>query len=110
MEFLVLLLAPVLQITLSALKITGKLKLKLGIVAALCFALGIVMCFASMKMVLDQLAERQYHCGMPAVGAFIVGLIITFITVPLIWVTSYTKYRVKNKSQHTNHLEHPVAL
>lgn len=97
MGLLILLLAPVLQISLSALRITGKLKLKLGIVAALCFALGIVMCFASMEMVSDQLAQQGYRCGMPALGAFILGLIITVVTVPVIWLICYLKCRLKNK-------------
>lgn len=97
MGLLILLFAPVLQITLSALRITGRLNLKLGIVALLCFGLGITMCFASMKMVLDQLAQQGYRCGMPALGAFILGLIITVVTVPVIWLICHLTCRQKNK-------------
>lgn len=36
------------------------------------------------KMVFSELADQNYSCGMPGIGCFMLGILITFTAAPLL--------------------------
>jgi phosphotransferase system glucose/maltose/N-acetylglucosamine-specific IIC component len=98
MEFLILLIAPVLQIIASIMRITEKLNIRLIYIALLAFILGIAFDFILAGIIGDELRRENYHCSMPMVGTFIVGLLVIIVAVPVIGGISYLVYRDKRKT------------
>ncbi|RFZ95338.1 hypothetical protein D0C36_07355 [Mucilaginibacter conchicola] len=96
MSLLILFLAPVLQIILSAMRISGNLKIRLIYITLLAFALGTAMTFVSAGMISDQLAKSNFHCGMPMIGSFFMGLLTTF-TTPVIGIIFLLIYNARRK-------------
>lgn len=87
MELILLLFAaPVIQIVLSVLRLTGKMPLPLMLIFAIAFFIGIAASFIAMGIVLDEIPASSGHgkCGMPGMAALFGGLFITFVSAPVI--------------------------
>lgn len=80
--------APIVQITLSILRLLGKLQLPLYAIFVLALAIGVAASFAAMSIVFNETPalSEGIRCGTPAMAFFFGGLFIAFITGPLIWI------------------------
>ncbi|MBD1363906.1 hypothetical protein IDJ77_08810 [Mucilaginibacter sp. ZT4R22] len=91
MELLLLFAAPVLQIILSLFRLTGKIRIPLVVIFVLSLFSGIVCSFICMNIVLNELTATSPDrgvCGMPALGALVVGIFITVVSGSVIAVIS----------------------
>ncbi|MBL4676244.1 MAG: hypothetical protein JKY70_08585 [Mucilaginibacter sp.] len=102
MELLLLLIAPVWQIIASVARIKDIISMRLIYIALVALAIGFAMTFVLTGMVANELAQENYHCGMPMIGALLAGLFITFITVPIIGGLSYWIFGARQKRLYVN--------
>lgn len=98
MEIIILFLAPLVQLILSALRVTGKIRMHLGGIAALAILLGFIMSFQSMGMVSKNLAASNFRCGMPAVATLFFGFFMTIVAGFLTWGVFYLLLRLKQRN------------
>lgn len=97
MKLMVVMIAPILHIIASAVRIKGFIKIRLVYIALMALAIGIAMTFVVVGMVGDELAQENYHCGMPIIGAFFFGIFFTAVATPLIVVISYYVNKTKQR-------------
>jgi hypothetical protein len=96
MELIIILLAPILQIILSVLRIKGVIKLPIGVISFLAGFASIFLSVWAGKVMLDELDtefQGRAHCGMPALGCFIGGVMIDAVLNIIITLISYAVYR-----------------
>jgi hypothetical protein len=100
MILLLILSAPVLQIIFSALRIHGKINLPIGAIAFLSVFVAFFVSLEAGKIVLDELDTEnpgRAHCGMPALGCFVGGMMIDIILIIIITLICYAVYRARKK-------------
>lgn len=90
-----LIIAPLIQIVLSILKINNKIRLPLWFIGLLCLVLGIGLSWLAMYIDMVNLPPGT-KCATPSVGIIYLGFLITIVTVPLITLVCYfINYRRK---------------
>jgi len=98
-SLIIIIIAPVLQIVLSLLRVTGRIKIPLGLISFLTLILGIAVSFATMQLtnysiMQDMPGKKCLDCGMVGISFFIMGFLITVVSVPLIGLASYVFYKM----------------
>lgn len=80
MELLLIFLAPVLQIMFSVLRITGQIKVPIGVIAFLAIIAGGILSFnaASLEMadIVAHTPKGHFVCGTPLVAFFLCGTLM----------------------------------
>lgn len=101
MEFLLLFVAPFLQIILSVLRLVRKIQLPLFAIFGFALFLGIICSFMAMEIILDAMSREAHGrgiCGMPGMAVLFAGLFITFVTTPIIAMVCYLISRYVQKT------------
>jgi len=97
---LLLIVAPVSQILVSALKISGRITLHLSVIAFLAFAAGIISSIAAMQIVTFHIeSAHQVHCGIMPFAFLFMGFFITSIASPVIGLISYFILWIKQRNK-----------
>jgi hypothetical protein len=102
MELLLLLVAPVLQIILSVLRLSRKLSVPLSVIFGFAVITGIACSFFASNLVVEGIraeSHGQYVCGMPGLAFVIIGLFITLVSTPIIAIVCYFISRSQNKAK-----------
>ncbi len=87
---LLLIVAPVGQIVLSALKISGRINMHLSVIAFSAFIAGVISSIAAMQIVtIDIQSTQQVHCGIMPFAFLVTGFFIAFVASPIIGLISY---------------------
>jgi magnesium-transporting ATPase (P-type) len=98
---LLLIIAPILQIIASTLRIKGFIGVPVGVIMLLAFILGILCSFWAMDTmpVPPQLTPGP-RCGMAEGAVLMGGIFLQTITAPLIAIVSYVVYRFKKRNEN----------
>jgi len=103
MELYLIFIAPVLQIVLSVLRGTGKIKMPLGVIAVLAIIAGGILSAEGANLVMDNIMANdpngRIHCGTPAAMFFLGGTFIDLIASILIGAISIIIYYQAIKSK-----------
>jgi hypothetical protein len=96
-----LIIAPILQIIVSTLRINGFVGVPIGMIMLLAFILGILCSLWAMDTipVPPQLTPGP-RCGMAEGAVLMGGIFLQIITAPLIAIVSYTVYRFKKRNEN----------
>jgi hypothetical protein len=99
-------ICPILQVTLSALRISGRIVLPLSIIAACAFILGIILTIIVMNSSEFAISPKPHQkcidCGMVSVFILVIGFIFTLISAITICLISYLIYYLKNRPKTTH--------
>lgn len=110
MDLAILLLwtiAPVVQITLSTLRVKGRVGLPIIAGMILSFMLGVVLTIISLKFVpLPPPSPSGFRCGMLDLAVLFIGVFIHGISALIIGIISYIAYCIKTKNDRK--LQPPV--
>jgi hypothetical protein len=99
-SLLLLIIAPIGQIVVSALKISGRITLHLSVITFLAFIAGIILSIAGMQIVtIDIQSTQKVHCGILPFAFLFTGIFIAFIASPIIGVISYFILWIKQRSK-----------
>lgn len=101
MEFLLLFVAPFLQIILSVLRLVRKIQLPLFAIFGFALFAGIICSFIAMEIILDAMSRKAHGegiCGMPGMAALFCGIFITIVTTPIIAMICYFINRYLQKT------------
>jgi hypothetical protein len=106
-SFLLIIVAPVLQIILSVLFLKGKFKLPIVVIAFFTFLLGIGLAILSSEIINDSIMQEMPNkkcldCGLVGISFTIIGFFITIISVPTIGLICAAILRC-SKSPTSNH-------
>jgi hypothetical protein len=94
--FLLLFVAPCMQIILSLLRLKGRIKLPLLIIDVLALSLGFVLSIASMGVSIYGLSPG-IKCATGCAAFVFFGFLITVIAVPIIAIVTFLAHRSKKK-------------
>ena len=88
MELLLILIAPVLQIIFSVLRVKGKITLPVGVIAVVAIIAGCSLSILAGNILMDGLIDRSpkgsVNCGMPFAACFILGTFVDTIAAIII--------------------------
>ncbi len=102
MELFLIALAPVLQIILSILRLTGTIKIPIGAIAVLAIIAGGFFSMKAGSLVMDSIVAESPghgHCGMPFAAFFIGGTLVDFVAAVIIGAICGIVYyrKIKNR-------------
>nr|WP_294942662.1 hypothetical protein [uncultured Mucilaginibacter sp.] len=109
MEFLLLLVAPVLQIILSALRLARKISLPLFLIFWFAIITGIACSVFISKLVMAEISAQsqgRYICGLPGFVFLMGGLFVSFISASVI---AFVCYFLNRGSQSEPEAEVPAV-
>ena len=91
-----IIIAPIIQIIISVLRIYDRTKLPLSAIGVLTALLGVFLSFQTTSMVTYHLPNSHATCGILSAAFLIGGVMITFVATPVIGIISYLVYRYKH--------------
>jgi len=95
--FLLLFVAPFIQITLSSLRLKGRIKLPLLVIDVLALILGIFLSVVAMIISMYGLPP-DIKCATGCAVFVVFGFLITVTAVPIIAMVTFLAYGSKNKT------------
>jgi hypothetical protein len=101
MDFYLLFVAPCFQIVLSALRITKRISVPLGVIAFISVFAGILASMAAFNISNNKINAAHIKCldcGMISISIFAMGLIIAVISAPIIGLIGYAIFILKQKA------------
>ena len=96
MVLLLILIAPIIQIVLSVLCITGKVQLPLVTSWVIANALGVLLSIQAENLVIVATPPGRVHCEEVSVAITFGGIFITIFSTAFIGIISYLVYRYKS--------------
>ena len=98
MILLIFLVAPILQIILSVLRIRDKITIPIGVIAVFMILFGFILSFIGQRIAADDIAPGEAR-GTISIAFLFVGNIFTLIVVAIITTICSTVYYLTHKTQ-----------
>jgi hypothetical protein len=95
---LLYLLAPVLQLITSILRVRGNLGIPIGAIMILSFIVGIVLSFQAMRLI-PAPPQSGIRCGMAQGAVLMAGVALQMVSAPLIAVIAYAVFWFKKRNK-----------
>ena len=80
-ELFLIVAAPVLHVILCLMRVTGRIRLSIGIITLLCFVVGFILPVLATYINIANLPPG-IKCGTGSVALAFLGIFITFVAVP----------------------------
>jgi hypothetical protein len=94
---LIITAAPIIQITLSTLRVKGRIGLPIGSIMFLTLLLGVVLSISLTVVIPPYISPSGLRCGTGPVVVAMGSIFIQFVASPAIGIISYIIYRFKQK-------------